>query len=432
MCGVLLAPSKYSDEQFGLAMDVMSHRGDRQPGHRGMKSQDGWTIAHVRLAIQDDTGDQPFQSGFGIYAFVGEFFNHVDGERLHLLKLLCNNSEFHKTDGFWAIVSANAAGARVYTDHLGIKPMYYWPKYKIFCSEINPMFVFESRPPFDQTYLSNCIKWGYDYSGRTPYEGIVQVPPGTKISITPDGVVTKEQYWKWHLVKRPPALRQAVVEAIQNRLIGNRPVALLLSGGLDSSIIYYTLRSLGRDVDVFSVDNGEGEFLPPEVHMMSLPSVSVSEAVKIMQAPLDLGSLVPQVQLSRAVSNAGYYVCMTGDGADEVFGGYRRAKEYDSQWSDIFCELPYYHLPRLDRVMMKQTVELRSPYLSPQVIAYGLSLPWNIRTEKQALKQAFKGIVPSKIINRPKHPLKTEAVRTGGIEYRRKLVESFRKVEGML
>jgi asparagine synthetase B (glutamine-hydrolysing) len=429
VCGVLLAPSTYLPEQFDLALEVMGYRGDGEPGHCNIKRFAGWTIGHVRLAIQDRTpeADQPFDGRYGVYAFVGEFFNHTAGEQLHLLSALVDENIFHQTDGFWAAVAATTLGARVYTDHLGIKPMYFWPKHKIFCSEIEPMFMFEQRPPFDLTYLANCIKWGYDYSGRTPYEGIVQIAPGTRVTVTTNGMITEERYWKWHLVWRQGYLREVVTDAIKNRLIGERPVALLLSGGLDSSIIYYTLQSLGQKVEAFSVENGETEYLPPDVSILDMAPVSLREGAKIMQAPLDLGSLIPQVQLSRAVSAAGYNVCMTGDGADEVFGGYRRAKEYDSQHSDIFCELPYYHLPRLDRVMMRKTIELRSPYLSPQVVACGLALPREMRTEKQALKRAFKGLVPDRIIKRPKHPLKTEAVRTGGMEYRQRLVDAFKK-----
>lgn len=427
MCGVLLAPSQYSAEQFDNAMTAMGHRGDGEAGHRSVKSLAGWSIAHVRLAIQDRTqdADQPFVGRYGIYAFVGEFFNHTAGEQLHLLSAFVDEGVFHQTDGFWAAVAVTPDGVTVYTDHLGIKPMYYWPKHNIFCSEIEPMFALEHRPAFDETYLSNCVKWGYDYSGRTPYEGIVQMAPGTRILIDQRGIVTETQYWKWHLVPRSGFLRETVTEAIENRLIGERPVALLLSGGLDSSIIYYTLKNLGKEVEAFSVENDETEFLPEGVTILPMTKVSLTRAAAIMQAPLDLGSLIPQVQLSRAVRAAGYSVCMTGDGADEVFGGYRRAKEYDSQWSDIFCELPYYHLPRLDRVMMRETIELRSPYLSPAVIAAGLSLPRGLRTEKQALKRAFRGLVPDRIIDRPKHPLKTEAVRTGGTAYRADLVAAF-------
>ena len=427
MCGILLAPSRYSEDRIDTAMLLMGHRGDGELGHKMAKSFGGWTIAHVRLAIQDRTeeANQPFEDKYGIFAFVGEFFNHQEGERKHLLDALCDPGVFHWTDGFWAAAAVNSHGARVYTDHLGIKPVYYWPQHNIFCSEIEPMFALEPRPAFDEVYLSNCIKWGYDYSGRTPYQGIFQMAAGTHISVSNDGDMFENRYWDWTRVHHE-SLYEAVMAAVNNRLIGERPVALLLSGGLDSSIIYYILQLLGTQVEAFSVENGESEFLPPEVTILNMPEVAISEAVGIMQAPLDLGSLVPQVQLARAVSAAGYHVCMTGDGADEVFGGYRRAKDYDSQASDVFCELPYYHLPRLDRVMMKETIELRSPYLSPRVIAYGLSLPWSHRTEKQALKAAFKGLVPDRIINRPKHPLKTQAVITGGIEYRRQLVQAFK------
>jgi asparagine synthase (glutamine-hydrolysing) len=427
MCGILLAPSTYDSFKIDIALEVMDYRGDGEPGHKQAKTFAGWTLGHVRLAIQDRTSDadQPFEGRFGVYAFVGEFFNHKAGEQMHLLSAMVDEAVFHDTDGFWAAAAITKHGAMIYTDHLAIKPMYYWPKYKIFCSEIEPMFALERRPAFDQTYLANCIKWGYDYSGRTPYEGIVQIAPGTRITISSSGLITEDHYWRWHLVPRSSHLKHAVTEAIENRLIGERPVALLLSGGLDSSIIYYSLKLMGKQVEAFSVENGETEFLPDDVFLMDLPSVSLNEAVMIMQAPLDLGSLVPQVQLSRAVAAAGYNICMTGDGADEVFGGYRRASEYDSQWSDIFCELPYYHLPRLDRIMMRETIELRSPYLAPSVVAHGLSLPRNLRTQKQALKKAFTGVVPERIINRPKHPLKTEAVKTGGIEYRVKLVEAF-------
>jgi asparagine synthase (glutamine-hydrolysing) len=432
MCGVLLTPSTYLPEQIELALAAMSHRGDGEKGHVSAKNFAGWTFAHVRLAIQDRTEDanQPFEGRSSLYGFVGEFFNHQAGEQMHLLSALVDEAVFHNTDGFWAAASVTKYGATVYTDHLGIKPMYFWPKYRIFCSELEPMFMLQRRPAFDQTYLANCIKWGYDYSGRTPYEGIVQMRPGTRITVSDIGI-HEETYWKWWMVPQAGYLRDAVTQAIENRLIGELPVALLLSGGLDSSIIYYTLKDiLGREVDAFSVENGEGEFLPPEVTLLDNFSSftrppTMREAVRIMQAPLDLGSLVPQVQLAKAVSAAGYNVCLTGDGADEVFGGYRRAAEYDSQWSDVFCELPYYHLPRLDRVMMKETIELRSPYLAPAVIAHGLSLPREMRTQKQALKRAFKGVVPDRIINRAKHPLKTEAVKTGGIGYRIELVDAF-------
>lgn len=435
MCGLILAPSHFPDDDILAAMDRMGYRG--KDGLKGLTGSGPWKLGHVRLAIQDlsPAADQPFHRRSGVTAFVGEFFTH-EGDELeyvdHLLRSLArgNHMPFHQADGFWAIANLDAGAASVYTDHLGIKPLYYWPHRGIVCSEIEPMFALKPAPPLDETYLSNCIKWGYDYSGRTPYQGIIQIAPGTKLTLDPYGDASATTYWQWHYVDSPPPLRDLVIKAIENRLIGEREIALLLSGGLDSSIIYYVLKERGHKVQAFSVENGESEYLPADVSIMEFPSLLPEEAMRVLQAPLDLGSMVPQVQLARAVAAMGFNVCLSGDGADEVFGGYRRAQDYDSQKSDIFCELPYYHLPRLDRAMMRSTIELRSPFLAPAVVAFGMRLPRQYRMAKEALKSAFTGIVPDEILRRPKHPLKTEAVREGGTTYRAELVQSFRQSHG--
>ena len=117
---------------------------------------------------------------------------------------------------------------------------------------------------------------------------------------------------------------------------------------------------------------------------------------------------------------------MTGDGADELFGGYQRAKDYDSQASDVFCELPYYHLPRLDRVHMRSTTEIRSPFLAPSVVAFALRLPRSERVGKKILKEAFRGLVSDAIIDRPKHPLKGPEYLDSPLLHRVKLEEAFR------
>jgi len=428
MCGLILAPKEYAFRAVERAMDRMGYRGLNN--QRGLSTWGDWRLGHVRLPIQyqDQGGMQPFSSGDALTAFVGEFLNHRgEGEFSFLNKMLRSNDlwSFHQADGFWSVVSIRHRGdAWVLTDHLGIKPLYWWPQHGIVCSEIEPMFELEPRPGVDKVYLSNCIKFGYDYSGRTPWKGIHQLPPGKLLKLPQQEVLP---YWDWSLVPgRPGDLRNLLDLAIHNRLISDREVSLLLSGGLDSSIIYYSLQSQGFSVRSFSIENGESEFLPAEVQLLPEQApASLEEAAKIMQAPLDLGSLLPQIRLSRALRDSGAYVCLSGDGADELFGGYSRAQDYDSQASDIFCELPYYHLPRLDRVMMRETIELRSPYLAPSVIAAALRTPRELRTSKQSLKEAYKGLVPEAILNRKKHPLKSQEVLQGGLQYRQRLLEAF-------
>jgi asparagine synthase (glutamine-hydrolysing) len=413
------------------ALEAMSYRG--KDDHFGVYENKGWTMGHTRLAIQDLTEEssQPvLLDDNSLIGYVGEVFNKLPGmsELQTVVKTVTEQGPraFHGFDGFWAVAAGLPDGTGfAFTDHLGIKPLYYWERAGIICSELTPMFKIEPPPAFDEVYLSNCIKFGYDYSGRTPFRGIRQLPPGHMVAVDEHGCMTIHQYWDWESIPRVTDLKGAVTQAVVNRLIGDREVALLLSGGLDSSIIYYTLKQLGVAVKSFSVENGESEFLPEGVTPLPMKNVPLEIVLDAMQAPLDLGSMVPQYQLGEALSEAGFNVCMSGDGADELFGGYRRAEEYDSQASDVFCELPYYHLPRLDRLMMRHTVELRSPFLAPSVVAHALSLPYAERIGKSCLKKAFADVVPQKILDRPKLPLKTRAVIEGGTGYRKHLAYLF-------
>ena len=434
MCGLILAPEKYAFK-VNDALDHMSYRG--KEGRSVVECKHKWVLGHNRLAIQDltDEGKQPFTHQGTMMAFVGEVFNHNGGgEKNALIEAFASPQydKFHSLDGFWAFAAVQSFGAKVFTDHLGIKPLYHWAEFNIVCSELDPMFCLEQRPALDEVYLSNCIKFGYDYSGRTPYEGISQIAPGTVLEMNIYGISNFKKYWKWDRVKveNGRAFKTEIDKAIMNRLVSDREVALLLSGGLDSSIIYYSLREQGQtQIRCFSVENGESEYLPEGVTPLVVEPVPLREAVEIMQAPLDLGSLIPQIQLARALKDMDINVCLTGDGADELFGGYTRARFYDSQASDIFCELPYYHLPRLDRVMMRSTVELRSPFLSPTIVAMALKIPYEYRTMKQVLKASYGPILPKSIVDRPKLPLKTEAVINGGLTYRQQLVQEFRNAK---
>lgn len=435
MCGMIIASSiRHSENAIAAALGFMSYRG--KDNEWNVERLGGWFLGHQRLAIQHLDDHQPFDSGKGRAMFVGEFFSDVE-EQVTVQECLQDNRLFHEQDGFWSVGHVYEEGhyvnmnlAEVYTDHLGIKPLYWWKDQGIVCSEIEPMFQMAPRPPLDEIYLSNCIKFGYDYSGRTPWQGIVQLPPRTKVIMHPVEGVQFEQYYNLDPSLLDPnftTLRETIFEAIRNRLMGEREVALLMSGGLDSSIIYYALQEMGIPVRTFTAPNGEDEFLPEGVEVLDVDEdEAYMGALNAMQAPLDLGSMIPQYELAKALQREGFHVVLSGDGADELFGGYRRAMEYDSQASDVFCELPYYHLPRLDRVMMRSTIELRSPFLAPKVVRQALALPHSSRRQKDFLKVAFRGIVPEKILERKKHPLKSHKVISGGTAYRAQLVEDFR------
>jgi asparagine synthase (glutamine-hydrolysing) len=420
-------------------LDRMSYRG--LPG-RSMIVQEGKAIlGHTRLPIINisEEFDQPYERGGTVGVYVGEIFNYKElylknyTSDIQVLFDIFNNfglREFRVFDGFWAAVFTRKEKVTVITDYLSQKPLYFDKARLLVASEPEAVLAaYDQDWQYDEVYLSNVLKWGYSPDHRTPWIGLQQLPVGSVLTYPPGPTITP--YWDWSQVPTEPDLTATLTEAVKNRLVGDRDVALLLSGGLDSTIIYKIMDKLNVGVLPFHIENNEGEYLAAvgvDSKELLMPPVYLEPALKAHQVPVDLGSMVAQYGIAIALREKGYHVAMSGDGADELFGGYRRAKEYDSQASDVFIELPFYHLPKLDRIMMNQTIELRCPFLAPKVIKQAFQLDWDVRQSKQFLKHKFKDLVPKKILDRPKHPLKSNEVLTGGVEYRKKLVELWKEM----
>lgn len=426
MCGFIAG--KDLPINISKTIESMNYRG--LDGYKGYKRMGSYQFAHCSLPftnLDPKVAIQPIIPSNDIPAlFVGEIFNwreltkesynaESDGKFVAEWYLDHGLNGFHKFDGFWSFVTLKDHDLIGVTDFLGIKPIYYRTDMEVLASEID-VLVDLGDTTVNELFMSNTAKWGYDPTGGTPWNEIKQVPPGHYYF---RGEV--HQYWNWDKIQTN-SLYDDLRESVDLRLGGEREVSVLLSGGLDSSIIYQLIKELGYDVKAIHVENHEKDFaslLSDDLIEVSLEDVSDLESVYIHQSPVDLGSVKPQIAMARKLRELGFYAVMTGDGADELFGGYRRAKEYDSQYSDVFCELPFYHLPKLDRTMMRSTVELRAPFLSPKVIRHALDLPYEERNgEKKELKKVFGHLLPEPILNREKLPLKTDAIREEPIQQR--------------
>jgi asparagine synthase (glutamine-hydrolysing) len=439
MCGFIAGKDLTVD--LNQAIELMHYRG--LPGYKGYKrfgKADEYQFAHYSLPfvnLDPAVCIQPIDNNPPAL-FVGEIFNYKDFG--YDTDIECAIEEFwsnenlfeayHSFDGFWSFVTIYAGNIIAATDYLSQKPIYYRTDMELLASE--PEILARIAPTTtDEVFMSNVLKWGYSPDPRTAWNEIKQVPPGCfyyRGTIYP--------YWDWSKVKSPDNLYDSLLTATELRLGGQREVAVLLSGGLDSTIIYGLIKKLGKDVTAVHVDNGEKGFanlalhLNDTMHHVRLDEVTDLESIIVHQSPVDLGSVKPQIAMAKKLRELGFYAVMTGDGADELFGGYRRAKEYDSQMSDMFCELPYYHLPKIDRTMMRYTIETRSPFLAPSVCKYAMNVPYVKRMgEKLELKETFKDIVPPEILSRDKHPLKTDAIRTNPMDNRVALDRLWRRME---
>jgi asparagine synthetase B (glutamine-hydrolysing) len=452
MCGMIAARTHLD---LKVEIEQMMYRGEG-PGHIGYARQLTFNRGYIQMAhislpfvtTKDNTHIQPHRNDHGDPAgmFVGEIFNYK--ELGYDNDIECINEMFNMPggvrnfisfDGFWSYITVHLDRLMGIVDHLGIKPLYYRTDMEAIASEPDILLAldeFDLRP--NEIFLSNTMKWGYDPTPRSPWQNIRQVPPGHYVIYDKNGEnPTVHQYYDYDYARVSLNLRFLLPLIVKRWMGGFRKVPILLSGGLDSTIIYKLMKQVHEGpIDVIHVENHENEYvdlvLDPDdnIHTVTLDDVSDEEALRIHQTPVDLGSVKPQIAMARKLKQLGYKAVMTGDGADELFGGYRRAQEYDSQMSDIFCELPYYHLPRLDRTLMRETIECRSPFLSPLVLSQALYVPYDKRTSKQVLKEEFADIVPQKILERDKFPLKTDQIRNDPMTQRKINDRLWREMNG--
>lgn len=462
MCGILITQTGTENN-----LNSIAHRGIE----KSVIQKNGWHLCHHRLPIQTQDGDawrQPLEISEGIYLlFNGEIFNYdrqrfsSDSEYLYQLfsryrggsfEMFCSIflPEIQTWDGFWAIVifDSNEDSVIAFTDPLGKKPLYYNNLGEI-CSEVKGLV--SSNSEMDQVMLSQVRKWGYNTNNRTSYQEVKRFLPNTIYHYRLDSPEFKTEFSEYYKGFDHPIpeligtsyedhmewLWTKMFESVSNRLISsNFPVSLLISGGLDSSIIGSILDQMGADVKWFSIENGEKEYVDLLASRVSKEvtflEYSMSEDMnseiykKWNESPIDLGSVIPQYYLFDAVKRfGGYRIVLSGDGSDELFGGYGRIHEYDSQKSDILDELSYYHLPRLDKLSMAHTLELRNPFLNLDIVRFALHLPLEWRKDKKILKDTFGVLLPEEIVYRKKEALKNPSIKMDKMTYRQKAVDSF-------
>ncbi len=418
----------------------LTHRGPDDTGE--IEVGDAW-LGHTRLSIVDVSyGHQPLRNRQGNFLLVGngEVYNHEEVREtlwdsrfrtnsdnevaLHLLEERGPDAlgELH---GMYAFLAAGTDGSfYAVRDPVGIKPL-YWAR-----RDGNVRFASEIRAfdPDWQPYVETFPPGHYwtpegglvRFAGAVPEAGHHQLEgPSEPGAPVPDEILR--------------VTREKLVESVERQMMGDVPVGVFLSGGLDSSLVAAIaapyLEKRGDQLKTFAVGTEDSadliaarevaEFLGTEHHERIYTAEDALEALpKVVRTienydPSLVRSAVPNYMLAELTAKH-VKVVLTGEGADEIFAGYEHLREIsdDGELHDeivrMIESLHNLNLQRCDRVTMAHGLEARVPFLERDVIELGLKLPagWKVsgadQPEKRLLRLAFEGWLPHKFLWREK------------------------------
>jgi asparagine synthase (glutamine-hydrolysing) len=393
----------------------------------------------------------------------------------------------------FAIWERDSGRVVIARDRLGIKPIYF--------TEGHDFFRFASTLPallaaggVDKSLDPVAMHHFFSFHAavpppRTILKGVKKIPPATLLTIEPDGSRKSERYWRFSVGERPTdsraskadwveAIAHATRMAVDRRRVSDVPVGVLLSGGLDSSLIVALLAELGHeDVRTFSIgferagDHAGDEFYYSNIvakqfgthhEQIRIPGSRVLEAlphaIQAMSEPMVSHDSVAFFLLSQEVAKR-VKVVQSGQGADEVFGGYSwhpsfltandPAEQYEKVYFDwghsdlakllspdlisknfsrefvegffaqtsaatsadkalqIDTEIMLVDDPvkRVDNMTMASGLEARVPFLDHEVVELAARIPAELKIGnggKYVLKEAARLFLPANVIDRPK------------------------------
>ena len=358
VCGILGIVGPGAGRDLGPALELLRHRG---PDGEGSFADAGIALAMRRLAIIDlATGQQPVadESGDVVCVVNGELYDYVEVRRElaarghvfasdgdveivpHLYEELGERC-FARLRGMFGIALWDRRRRRLVLarDRFGIKPVYVAEIDGgiAFSSEIRPLLALGADATPDLQALSDFLSFGYVPGTATAIAGIRALAPG-HVLVWEGGRVDERPYVELEPV--PSAdLEATIEEAVRIHLRADVPLAVLLSGGLDSSLIAsIAAQAAGTTLRTFSVGFGEAGFDELE-HARAVAGLIGSDHREVIVRPsaaADLPKIVATLEepLADASAIPLYYVCraaaehvkvaLAGEGGDEVFGGYSR------------------------------------------------------------------------------------------------------------
>ncbi len=371
ICGIVrFEPGDVCAASLMESTDVMQHRG---PDGRGFYIEGSVGLGHRRLSIIDLAGGaQPMynQDGSICVVFNGEIYNFLELKRqLSLLghrfrtasdtESIIHSYEQYASEcvkklyGMFAFALWDKPRKQllVARDRLGIKPLYYTCDRKrfIFGSELKSvMMLAGERGEIDLAALVDYLSYGYVPAPKSIYRNVFKLETGHFLVVNADGTVEGPRRY-WDVVPQPDEsmkeedaleeLDALVKDCVRQHMISDVPLGVFLSGGVDSSgVAAYAAEVADSPINTFSIGFREEPYneLPfarivaehigshHQEKIVELDSLSIFEyLVHQYDEPFADSSALPTYCVCREASRH-VKVCLSGDGGDEVFGGYDR------------------------------------------------------------------------------------------------------------
>lgn len=426
MCGIFgeLSFSHHRISQYSeSSTDILTHRG---PDDRGTWRGNGIFLGMRRLSIIDlVTGQQPIWNEDKTFCIIynGELYNFLDlrpelEAKGHIF-LTRSDTEvvlhayeewgpncLRRFNGMFAFGIWDDRGRKLFLarDRIGEKPLYYYQDNQrfIFASEIKAILADPTVPKqVNPRGLANFLAFGHAVAPETIYQNIYKLLPGHYL-LAKNGNIEIKQYWD---VGEEPQLPESSIlskgeyadrilslldDSVRRRMIADVPVGAFLSGGIDSSAVVALMkRHATGPVKTFSLGFKIGgvynelpdarlvaEYFGTEHYELEVEEIDLIEVLRKLvyhyDEPFGDAAGFPVFLISR-FAREHVKVVLTGDGGDELFGGYRRYVA--DQFAPIYQRLPgfltnntlpalFEHLPRLRRTKrIIKTLPIREPSL---------------------------------------------------------------------
>lgn len=330
----------------------------------------------VRLSILDlETGMQPIQCPVDQTAIIcnGQIYNYIELKSevknepfvskgdievaLHLYRV--KGLEFlNLLNGMYAgaIIDQQNGKLILFRDRFGIKPLYYtqWKNHFAFSSEVKPLLKCRKRPPQLNTHgIPAYFSYRYVPGEETMFQGIKRLLPGHFLEYDlHTGAFRVERYWEyrldrihagWLLDEAAEEFYRLFQDAVKIRLRSDVEVGCLLSGGIDSSAVASQVARSNPAGKLFTMAFEEANYneLPSVKNFLAANSERfkgsdhkvklcgretldrLPDIVRAVEEPISLGAVLPTEQICR-LAGEHVKVVMTGEGADEIFAGYRK------------------------------------------------------------------------------------------------------------